>query len=166
MPDWSLVRAEHVRAAMAECDRLGSREFLARNHFGRGHAWTMWDHGTEYDPSAILGVAYLHATGTAATRDDLRYDLDAASRVLSGLGFDVVVDEEAVALRPAPRKAAAKKVTVPRAAAAPRAPAVKAAPRKVVPATRRPTTSPEPVAKICPTCYMALPATGICDTCD
>ena len=165
MPDWSRVRPEHVRAAMAECDRLGSREFLARYHFGRGHAWTMWDHGTEYDPSAILGVAYLHATGTAATRDELRGDLDAASRVLSGLGFDVVVDEEAAAQQPAPRKAAAKKVTVPRTAAPKREPAVKAAPRKVVPASRRTTPEPTP-PKICPTCYMALPATGVCDTCD
>ncbi len=52
---------------MAECDRLGSRDFLARYHFGRGHAWTMWDHGNEYDPSAILGVADAHATGRAAT---------------------------------------------------------------------------------------------------
>jgi hypothetical protein len=165
MPDWSKVRREHVRAAMAECDRLGSREFLARNHFGRGHAWTMWDHGTEYDPSAILGVAYLLATGSAPTRDDLRGDLDAASRVLSGLGFDVEVDEEAAAAQPPPRKAAVK-APARKATATRTAPAAKPAPRKVVPATRRPTTSPEPPQKICPTCYMALPATGICDTCD
>lgn len=42
----------------------------------------------------------------------------------------------------------------PRRATTPRAPKVPAKPAK-----------PEPVVAICPTCFMALPATGVCDNC-
>ncbi|WP_139978146.1 hypothetical protein [Nocardioides litoris] len=48
--------------------------------------------------------------------------------------------------------------TTTRAPRAPRAPKAPAAPKRVAPIDR-------PVA-ICPTCFMALPATGICDNCD
>lgn len=36
--------------------------------------------------------------------------------------------------------------------------------RKAKPATSR-TSRPEPTVAVCPTCFMALPATGVCDTC-
>jgi hypothetical protein len=54
------------------------------------------------------------------------------------------VVEPVVSRAPAPRR-----TTTPRAPRAPKAPA-------------RPA---EPAVKVCPTCFMALPATGICDNC-
>ena len=138
MPDWNLVARQHVLAAISECERLGSREFLARYHFGRAPAYTLWHGGQEYDSKAVLGVAYLHATGRAATSDEFSGGKDGAARVLEHLGFDIVVDEELAAKQP---------------------------PRKAAPArARRSTTEPE--VKICPHCFMALPATGVCDNCD
>jgi hypothetical protein len=155
MPDWSLVGKQHVLAAIAECDRLGSRDFLQRYRFGRARASSVWHRGQEYDSKAILGVAYLHATGRAATADDFTRGEAGAVDLLQGLGFDVVVDEEALAAESRPRasksSAAAKPGRTARASTA-------AKPRR--------TTKPEENVKICPTCFMALPATGICDNCD
>jgi hypothetical protein len=142
------VGKQHVLAAIAECDRLGSREFLQRYRFGRAHASTLWHRGQEYDSKAILGVAYLHATGRAATSDEFSAGEDGASKVLAGLGFDVVVDEDALAAERKPR-------------------ARKAAPAKPAGTTSRRTTARrDERVEVCPTCFMALPATGICDNCD
>jgi hypothetical protein len=138
MPDWNLVTRQHVLAAIAECDQLGSREFLQRYHFGRAPAYTLWHGGQEYDSKAILGVAYLHATGRAATSDEFSGGKDGAAMVLAERGFDIVVDEELAAQE---------------------------APRRVAPARSRRSVA-EPQVKICPRCFMALPATGVCDNCD
>jgi hypothetical protein len=164
MPDWTLVNRSHVLAALAEYDRLGSREFLSRYSFGRSRAYSLWHGGQEYDSKAILGVAYLHATGRAATRDELRGGLSGAVRVLEGLGFDIVVDEEELE-REEQREQSRPVSTTATKGATPRT-ASKAAPaaRKVAKPTRvKPADAP---VKLCPTCYMALPATGICDFCD
>ena len=160
MPDWTLVHRSHVLAALAEHDRLGSREFFSRYSFGRSTAYTLWHGGQEYDPKAILGVAYLHATGRLATREELRGGQSGAIRVLQGLGFDVVVDEEA--LEQEERREATQTVRASAAtgAATRRAPAARKAakPTRVKPA--------EVAVKVCPNCHMALPATGVCDFCD
>lgn len=139
MPDWSLVSRSHVRAAMQECDDLGSREFLRRYGFGRATAYTLWHQGQEYDSKAILGVALLHATGRAARPDEFSGGKDGAAKVLTDLGFDVVVDEEA---------AAAEK------------------PRRTKVAKPKPAAPREAIPKVCPTCHIALPASGVCDFCD
>lgn len=172
MSDWSLVDRSHVLAAFAECDRLGSREFLSRYRFGRAKASAVWHGGQEYDSRAILGMALLHATGRPATRDDFSAGESVASSLLSGMGFDVVVDEEA--MEQEDRARAARKLAAEAApatsSARPRATARKAS-------TKTP-AAPKPVKKVarpnlmdqqtqlCPTCFMALPMTGICDTCD
>lgn len=139
MPDWNLVSRSHVYAAMKECDNLGPREFLRRYGFGRATAYTLWHQGQEYDPQAILGVALLHATGTAARSDELSGGKDGPVKVLTDLGFDVVVDEEALA---------AEK------------------PKRVKPAKPKPAAARDVKPKVCPTCHMALPASGVCDFCD
>jgi hypothetical protein len=143
MPDWSLVSRAHVLAAMKEYDELGSREFLRRYGFGRSTAYTLWHRGQEYDPVATLGAAYFHATGAAARSDELSGELsggkDGAAKVLSDLGFDVVVDEEALA---------AEK------------------PRRAKTVTAKPKAARNASPKVCPTCHMALPASGVCDFCD
>ncbi len=139
MPDWNLVSRSQVVSAMKECDDLGSREFLRRYCFGRARAYTLWHQGQEYDPKAVLGVAYIFATGTAARSDEFSGGEQGAAKVLTDLGFDVVVDEQELAAEK-PRRA---KPTKPKAASAR-------------------DTSP----KVCPTCHMALPASGVCDFCD
>jgi hypothetical protein len=138
MPDWSRVSRSHVLAAMREYDDLGSKEFLRRYGFGRATAYTLWHRGQEYDPAAILGVAYLHATGTVTRSDEVSGEDDGAAKVLSDLGFDVVVDEEALA--------AAK-------------------PRRTKTVRPKPKAARDSAPKVCPTCHMALPASGVCDFC-
>lgn len=77
---------------------------------------------------------------------------EAARAVLEGLGIDDPVPPgwEPPPPPPVPEPAAvpARKPARPRAVPKPKAPA-----------------KPEPVANICPTCFMAIPATGICDNC-
>jgi len=162
MPDWSRVRPEHVRSAIAEHDRLGDREFAARYRFGHAKASTLWHGGREYDPKSIAGLAYLHATGqVVAGKELLEASSEGTARALSDLGFDVVVDEDAMSQLPVhvatPAAPAARRSAAPRTATAPRK---AAAPRA------KPRAAEPPAPKICPTCYMALPATGICDNCD
>jgi hypothetical protein len=140
MPDWNLVSRSHVLAAMKEYDDLGAREFLRRYGFGRATAYTLWRGGQEYDSKAILGVAYFHATGTAARSDEFSGGKDGAAQVLADLGFDVVVDEEAALAAEKPRRAKAAK--------------------------SKPKTARDTAPKVCPTCHMALPASGVCDFCD
>jgi hypothetical protein len=164
MPDWTLLNRSHVMAALAECDRLGSREFLSRYSFGRSRAYSLWHGGQEYDSKAILGVAYLHATGRAATRDEFRGGLSGAVRVLQGLGFDVVVDEEELE-----KEERAEQARAGSAPTAPRGPT--RTPTRGAPAAKRvaKTARAKPIdvpVKVCPTCFTALPATGICDYCD
>jgi hypothetical protein len=141
MPDWNAVDRSHVLAAIAEYDRLGSREFLRRYGFGRAKSYMLWHRGAEYDSKAILGVAYLHATGRAATSEEFRGGENGAAEVLRGLGFDVVAQEEPVA--PSPTKT-----------------------RKAVKPKTRKSPATAPPVKICPSCHMALPASGVCDYCD
>jgi hypothetical protein len=138
MPDWSRVDKKHVLAAMSDYDRLGQREFLRRFAFGRARLYTVWHSGREYDSTAILGVAYLHATGTPPTSEDFSDGEAGAAKVLTDLGFDVAVDEQEAAAQQSTRKRSAPK------------------PKK------RPAARP---LDVCPTCHMALPATGVCDNC-
>jgi hypothetical protein len=137
MPDWNLVDRSHVLAAMEEHDRLGSREFLRRYGFRQARAYVVWRNGHEYASKAILGVAYLHATGHAATSDEFSGGEEGAAKVLTGLGFDVVAEEQPAA----PKRASRAKP--------------KSSPRKA-----------EPTVQVCPRCFTAVPATGVCDYCD
>ena len=138
MPAWSVVTRPHVLAALKEYDDLGDREFLRRYGFRRDVTATLWHGGREHDAKAVLGAAYFHATGTPALPAELADAEQQALAALTGLGFDGVVDEEAQAAKP--RR-----------------------PRTVKP---RPAAARETAPKVCPTCHMALPASGICDFCD
>ena len=139
MPDWNVVHRSHVVAAMQEHDRLGSKEFLRRYGFGRARSYVVWHQGHEYAAMAILGAAYLHAAGKPATSAELSGGEQDAAKVLIDLGFDVVAEEEAVTTR---------RTSKPRL--------------KPKPSTRK----TEPVVQVCPRCFTALPATGVCDYCD
>ncbi|MCA0438193.1 MAG: hypothetical protein M9891_09875 [Austwickia sp.] len=64
--------------------------------------------------------------------------------------------------RPVPTRSAAPKAPRAAAPATPRSTTARATPKPKPAAASRPA---EPVPRICPTCYMALPATGRCDFC-
>lgn len=173
MPDWSQVSRTHVLQAMEEYDRIGDREFLRRYGFHRSRVYTVWNGGQEYDARAILGAAYFHSTGSPAGAGDFVDGEQGAAQVLKEKGFDIAVNEveaaaeelraasrparSTVTTRPAAKRAAPKRTTADGAAPA-RATASRPAARKAAAA--------EPVFTICPTCNMALPASGICDFCD
>ncbi len=125
-------------AAIAEYDRLGAREFLRRHGLGRARAYMLWQGGQEYDAQALLAAAYLYATGRPASPETFSEGEEAAARALELMGFDLVAQEQPVT----PRRV-----------------------RKTAPAKVR-KAAPPPAAKICPTCHMALPASGVCDFCD
>jgi hypothetical protein len=169
--NWSQVSRADVLAAMAECDRLGSREFLSRYRFGRSKASTVWHNGHEYDSKALLGVALLNASGRPATKDDFRNGEGATTRLLTGMGFDVVVDQDLIELED--RAAADRELAGDTATPAPRSSTTArkraAAKKPAAPKTVKKGARPDPLtqeSQVCPTCFMALPATGICDNCD
>ena len=165
--EWNQVGAGDVQAAMDECDRLGSREFLARYRFGRAHDATLWRAGEEYDARALMGLAYLSTTGTAVPADEFATGgEDGAVRQLKVLGFDVIIDDSQTPAPPKARKTAAapRRAASPRAAAVKAAPKAPAAPKRLVMKGRDSLVLPE--SKICDTCFMAIPATGLCDNCD
>lgn len=145
MATFSSVTRQHILQAIAEYDDRGAENFLGVYGFGPSRDYTLLHDGRTYDSKAILGVAHRYATGRAATSDEFHGGASGAAAILRKRGFDVTEPEGTPR---AGRAAAPRKAAAPRAAAAPRKPAV-----------------PESEAPICPTCFMTLPATGVCDSC-
>ena len=140
MATFSSVTRNHVLQALAEYDSLGAEEFLGRYGFAPSRGYTLVHEGRSYDSKAILGVAHRHATGRLATSEEFSGGMAGAVAILRKRGFEV--SEPAAAAR------------------APRARSGRAAPAGAARAATR-----DIPATICPTCSMALPATGICDDC-
>ena len=137
---FSAVQRSHILQAIEECDRRGRDDFLGVYGFGPSAGHVLTHEGRAYDSKAILGVAHRYATGRLATSDEFGAGMSGAAEILRRRGFEV--SEPAAATRPT-------RPTSP-------------APRK--PTVRRVAVPERPVA-LCPTCFMALPATGICDQC-
>ncbi len=149
---FSAVTRQHVLNAIAEYDDRGAESFLGVYGFARSHGYDLVHEGKTYDSKAILGVAHRYATGRLATADDFTGGKVATGAILRRAGFEVS-DLDEVVSAPVVR--------------APRAPRAAGAPRATAPArasTRR-AAEPERVMPVCPTCYINLPATGICDSC-
>lgn len=150
MATFSSVTRQHVLAAIAEHDARGAEEFLALYGF-EPSAGTVTHGGRAYDARAILGVAHRFATGRLARPEEFHGDLQATG-LLSKRGFEVT--------EPPAARLAARAAATSRAQRAPRAARASAAPKT----TRTPAREERPLA-ICPTCFTALPATGVCDAC-
>jgi hypothetical protein len=144
MATFSSVTPQHVLAAIAEHDDRGAQAFLGVYGFAPTPGVTLTHDGRTYDATAILAVAHRYATGRAALPEEMNGGKVAVSTLLTKRGFEVSGGRAASA--PARR-------TTTRATKAPAAPRVRKA------------AEPEAPPALCPTCYMALPATGICDTC-
>jgi hypothetical protein len=87
---WDPVQPSHVRQAVAEYDKLGQDEFLARHGFGRARAYLLILDGKAYDSKAILGVAYELATGRPLTSHDFSGGVQGAAGVLQAMGFEIL----------------------------------------------------------------------------
>jgi hypothetical protein len=140
---FSAVQRSHILQAIEECDRRGGEDFLGVYGFAPSVGYVLTHEDRTYDSKAILGVAHRYATGRLATSEEFGDGMGAAAELLRKRGFEV--SEPAVAARPA-------RSVRPRAATPRQAP------------VRRVAVPDRPVA-MCPTCFIALPATGICDQC-
>jgi hypothetical protein len=138
---FSSVTRQHVLAAIAEYDARGADDFLAVYGFAPARGDELVHEGRRYDSTAILGVAHRYATGRLATPDEVHGGSSGAAEVLRRRGFEVASPAATVRDTPTARRSARAAGPARRANAAERPPA------------------------ICPTCFTALPATGICDTC-
>lgn len=155
MATFSAVTRQHLLQAIAEHDERGAEGFLGVYGFTPVPDLQLVHEGRSYDSTAILGVAHRFATGRLATSDEFHDDLAAVAAVLRRRGFEVTGPAVATVVSPAPaRRATAGRTTSPRATT----------PRAARPAPARRSAEERPPV-ICPTCFTALPATGICDTC-
>ncbi len=145
MATFSSVTRRHILEALAEHDATGADAFLAVHGFEPSDR-TLVHEGRRYDAPAVMGVAHRLATGRLATPEEVGRGIDVAVTILRKRGFEVV---EPVTARLAARAAPVR---------APRAPRARTTTTRPAPAAERPVA-------ICPTCSMALPATGICDNC-
>jgi hypothetical protein len=86
---WDRVSRSHVLAALREYDRLGQADFLNTYHFGPARQYVLQHGGRGYDSKAILGVAYLLATGNRLRADEFSGGRYGAAKILRNLGFSV-----------------------------------------------------------------------------
>ena len=152
MATFSSVTRQHVLQAIAEYDARGGEEFLEVYGFEPSRDYALSHEGRTYDSRAVLGVAHRFATGRLATSDEFSGDMQGAVAILRKRGFEVTEP------RSAPRPTPVRTPRAPRTSRATRSPATRS------PAARAAAARDAPPA-ICPTCSMALPATGICDDC-
>lgn len=149
MATFSAVTRQHVLQAIAEYDDRGAEAFLGVYGYERTPLDSFEHEGRSYDSRAVLGVAHRYATGRIASPAETQGARLDPALILRKHGFEVAGSPAPVARRTPAARAAA-----PRKAAAPAR----------TPATRRATEDERP-APVCPTCFMTLPATGLCDTC-
>ncbi|MCZ4499059.1 MAG: hypothetical protein JWQ74_1612 [Marmoricola sp.] len=147
MPNLALVSRVNVLTAMRDHDLQGPADFLATLGFEEPGDDVLVERGKRYDARALLAYAHGKATGDYLTPDQVP---STGLTVLTGHGFTVASRADL------DRAKAGSTTRVPgtrtRAAAAPRA------------TTSR--TKPEPVVKLCPTCFTQLSMAGTCDYCE
>lgn len=157
MADFHAVSRDHVLAAMEDYDAVGGDALLERMGYdGDTDGGHVRLHGRTYDVRAVMGVAYMRATRQAIAWDRLGRTRYAAGQALADLGFDVALPPRPLEPEPAPRAVRTR---------APRAASTSTPRRRAAAPARAAKPEPRPVA-VCPTCFLALPATGVCDECD
>ncbi|MDO8122072.1 hypothetical protein Q6346_12200 [Isoptericola sp. b490] len=145
MATFSSVSRQHLLQAISEYDERGGEEFCELYGFTPAPEHTLVHEGRRYDAGALLGVAHRIATGRLASPDEVAHGLAGGLGILRKRGFEV--SEPTRRVPSATRGGTRASSSRPRATRTPQA-----STREVPPA-------------ICPTCSMALPATGICDFC-
>ena len=148
---------DHVLTAIETWDTAGGSLYLTVS--GSKSTHVLLHHGREYDAAAIAGIAHGLATGRTLTASDIPGGAAAAAKTLVRLGFEVRDDSP-------PGVAAATRRTT-RATGGSRGTSSSGGSR---PAAARPAAKPrvaasDKVYELCPTCFLALPSTGVCDNC-
>ncbi|NNU26230.1 hypothetical protein [Isoptericola sediminis] len=139
MATFSSVTRTHVLSAIAEHDDRGAAAFLGVYGFTPTPGVTLTHEGQAYDATALLAVAHRYATGRAALPEEMTGGKVAVGTLLGKRGFDVTGAPSS--------RTTARRTTASR------------------PATPRKAPEPEKPTPVCPSCFMALPATGVCDSC-
>ncbi|NYE37567.1 hypothetical protein F4692_002700 [Nocardioides cavernae] len=147
------VDRPHVLTAIETWDKAGGSNYMLVR--GGVSTHVLLHGGREYDAAAIMGIAHGLATGRTLTPADVPGGGAGASKALVRLGFDIRDDSPPTERVPGTR-ARAPRTSTPRSTGS-------STPRATRPA--RVAASDKPVT-LCPRCFIALPATGICDTCD
>lgn len=148
------IDRDHVLTAMETWDTAGGATYMLVR--GGVSTHVLLHHGKEYDAAAIAGIAHGLATGRTLAPADIPGGSAGASKALTRLGFDIRDDSPPSERVPgtrasAPRTRSTSTRSTTRSTGTPR-------PTRVA-ATDKPVT-------LCPRCFIAVPATGICDTCD
>lgn len=141
----------HVLTAIETWDAAGGGNYMLVR--GGVSTHVLLHAGREYDAAAIAGIAHGLATGRTLTPADIPGGSEGASKALTRLGFEVRDDSPPGASK---TRTAAKRAAAPRAGARASRPST---PRPRAAAVEKPDT-------LCLRCFVAVPATGICDSCD
>ncbi len=157
MATLSSVKSQHVVQALAEYDERGDEQFLELYGFEPAPAFAILHEGRRYDAQAVLGVAHRFATGRLATPDEVANEMPGALGILRRRGFEVTEPTSGPVVQKAARAARAPRAPRASRSTAPRTPARSDSARAELAREERMT--------ICPTCFTALPGTGVCDTC-
>jgi hypothetical protein len=88
MPDFELIRREHVLKAISEYDELGAAAFRDTYGLAATHEYAFLHAGRRLDARAMVGVAHYYAAGEILDSDSMA-DAKEGARVLQVLGFDV-----------------------------------------------------------------------------
>lgn len=145
------IDRDHVLTAIETWDAAGGGNYMLVR--GGVSTHVLMHHGREYDAAAIAGIAHGLATGRTLTPADIPGGSEGASKALTRLGFEIRNDSPPGAKQ---KHTPVKRASAPRARARSATPST---PRPRVAASDKPDT-------LCPRCFIAVPATGICDTCD
>jgi hypothetical protein len=148
------IDRDHVLTAIETWDAAGGANYMLVR--GGVSTHVLLHHGREYDAAAIAGIAHGLATGRTLTPADIPGGSAGASKVLTRLGFDIRDDS------PPSERVPGTRASTPRT----RSTAGRSTTRST--GTPRPTrvaATDKPVT-LCPRCFIAVPATGICDSCD
>lgn len=146
MPSLARVSRINVLTAIRDHDLAGAVPFLEGLGFEEQGDDVLVVRGKRYDARALLAYAYGKATGDRLDPDSVTLS---SFKVLTDLGFTVASRAELDRSKSAARTSTAG--------------TARRSPAKV--ATRAP-ARPEPVVKLCPTCFTQLSVTGTCDYCE
>ncbi|PKH38953.1 hypothetical protein SAMN05192575_103369 [Nocardioides alpinus] len=149
------IDRDHVLTAIETWDTAGGGNYMLVR--GGVSTHVLLHLGREYDAAAIAGIAHGLATGRTLTPADIPGGSEGASKALTRLGFEIRDDSPPGASK-SRLPTANKRTGTPRPTRTSRA-ASPSTPRP------RPAASDKPDV-LCPRCFIAVPATGICDTCD
>ncbi len=148
------IDRDHVLTAIETWDAAGGANYMLVR--GGVSTHVLLHLGREYDAAAIAGIAHGLATGRTLTPADIPGGSAGASKALTRLGFEIRDESPPTERVPGTRSSTRSSTSRTR----PTAGRNTGTPRPTrVAASDKPDT-------LCPRCFIAVPATGICDNCD